>query len=222
MDTPIICVVGRSDAGKTTLLEKIVAELRSRGYRVGTIKHDVHGFDIDHEGKDSYRLFHAGSEATAILSPQKTALVRREAEEMSLRAAATSFMPGYDLVLAEGFKRQDRPKIEIVRSEIGTEPLCGPKGDGLVAFVSDVEMPGYDVPRFGLDDVGGICDFLVETFIKRQEQADVWAGLVVNGKRIPMKGFVQDFVARTVLGMVTALKGVAEPSEIEIKVRRKD
>jgi len=221
MDTPIVCIVGRSDSGQTTLIEKIIGELLARGFRVGTIKHDTHGFDIDHEGKDSYRLFHAGSEATAILSPQKTALVRREREEMSLRAVASSFMPGYDIILAEGFKRQDRPKIEIVRSAVGSDPLCAPKGEGLVALVTDTDIPGYDVPRFGLDDVAGVCDFLAETFMKRTDVADVWASLVVNGKRIPMKGFVQDLVARTVLGMVSALKGADAPVDVELRVRTK-
>ena len=81
---PIVSIVGKSDAGKTTLLEKLIPELKRRGYRVATIKHDAHQFEIDHPGKDSYRHFHAGADWTIIGSPAKLALVRRLERELSL------------------------------------------------------------------------------------------------------------------------------------------
>ncbi|GFP23998.1 molybdopterin-guanine dinucleotide biosynthesis adapter protein, partial [Candidatus Hakubella thermalkaliphila] len=74
---PVFAIVGKTDSGKTTLLEKLVAELKKRGYRVGTVKHDIHGFEVDHPGKDSWRHAQAGADTVAISSPQKLALIKK-------------------------------------------------------------------------------------------------------------------------------------------------
>ncbi len=77
MSCPVVSVVAKSGTGKTTLLEKLIHEMKRRGYRVGAIKHDAHSFEIDHEGKDSWRLTHAGADTTVITSPLQTAIIRK-------------------------------------------------------------------------------------------------------------------------------------------------
>ena len=154
---PLICIVGRSDSGKTTLLEKLLPELNKLELTVGTIKHDVHGFDIDRPGKDSWRHKQAGSRATIISSPAKMAMVRDTDHDHTLDELL-GFFRGFDLVLTEGYKREAKPKIEIYRPEAHPEPLC--RGDeNLVALVSDVAVD-LGVPRFGLEDAAGLAAFI--------------------------------------------------------------
>ena len=108
---PIISVVGKSGVGKTTFLEKLIAELKRRGYRVAAIKHDVHGFEIDRPGKDSWRLAQAGSDSVVIASPQRLALIKRLDGEMAPGEIA-ALLAEVDIILTEGYKRGDAPKIE--------------------------------------------------------------------------------------------------------------
>ncbi len=158
---PIISVVGKSGVGKTTFLEKLIAELKRRGLRVATIKHDVHGFEIDRPGKDSWRLAQAGSDSVVIASPQRLALIKRLEREMALSEIA-ALLNDIDIILTEGYKRGDAPKIEVSRRERGGGLLCAP--DELVAIVSDQPFD-LDVPQFGLDDAGGIVDLLEKKFL---------------------------------------------------------
>jgi len=153
---PVISVVGKSGVGKTTFLEKLIAELKRRGHRVATIKHDVHGFEIDRPGKDSWRLAQAGSDSVVIASPQRLALIKRLDGEMTLSEIA-ALLTDVDIILTEGYKRGDAPKIEVSRRERGGELLCTP--DELVAIVAD-QLFDLDVPQFDLDDARGVVDFL--------------------------------------------------------------
>lgn len=164
MVIPIISVVGKSGVGKTTFLEKLIAELKRRGYRVATVKHDVHGFEIDRPGKDSWRLAQAGSDSVVIASPQRLALIKRLDRELALSEIA-AFLTDIDIILAEGYKRGDAPKIEVSRRERGGELLC--TADDLVAIVSD-QLFDLDVPQFGLDDAEGIVNLLEEEFLSNQ------------------------------------------------------
>jgi molybdopterin-guanine dinucleotide biosynthesis protein B len=155
---PIVSVVGKSGVGKTTFLEKLIVELKGRGYRVATIKHDVHGFDIDRPGKDSWRLARAGSDSVVVASPQKLALIKRLDREMSLGEIA-ALLTDIDIIITEGYKRGDAPKIEVSRRARGGDLLC--KADELVAIVSDQPFD-LGVSQFGLDDAAGIADLLSE------------------------------------------------------------
>ena len=209
---PIVSVVGKSNVGKTTLLEKLIAELKQRGYRVGTIKHDVHGFDIDHPGKDSWRLAQAGSDAVVIASPQKLALIKRLEGELSLDEVA-SYIPDVDIILTEGYKRADKPKIEVYRQGVGDELLCSP--DELIAVVTDVALD-IPVPQFDLNDVSGLADFIEEKFLKHRSLPRV--SVLVDGKGVPIfKEFTRNIIARTIKGMASALHG-GEGQYIVIKV----
>lgn len=165
---PIISIVGKSDAGKTTLLERLVPELRARGYRIGTIKHDMHGFDIDHEGKDSWRHKQAGASTVVISSPKKVALVKDVETEETLDGLASKYFRDVDIILTEGYKKEDKPKVEVFRSQVHKAPLC--KGDkNLVAFVSDTSLD-LGVPHFELDDIKGLADLLEKRFLIKSSQ----------------------------------------------------
>jgi molybdopterin-guanine dinucleotide biosynthesis protein MobB len=162
---PIVSIVGKSDAGKTTLLEKLVSELTARGYRIGTIKHDVHGFDIDHEGKDSWRHKHAGARTVAISSPKKVAVIRDVETEETIDGLAAKYFQEVDIILTEGYKRESKPKIEVFRSQVHDKPLCK-NDDHLVALVSDIPLD-LGVPRFELNDIKGLGDFLEQRFLTK-------------------------------------------------------
>jgi molybdopterin-guanine dinucleotide biosynthesis protein B len=164
-DPPIVLIVGRSDAGKTTLIEKLLPRLTALGLRVGTVKHDVHGFSIDHPGKDSYRHKAAGAVQTILSSPQKLAMVRDTDHDHTLEELLPLFN-GVDLILTEGYKREARPKVEIFRPEVYADPLCR-EDDNLVALVSDASVD-LGVPRFGLEDLDGLAGFLKQRFVSGQ------------------------------------------------------
>jgi len=161
---PIVSIVGRSNSGKTTLIEKLIPILKRRGYRVGTVKHDVHGFEMDREGKDTYRHFHSGADGVLISSPKKMAFIKRVEPAPSLDELVEHFYSDMDIVITEGFKRLDKPKIEVFRSAVHPEPLCT-AADNRVALASDVELT-VDCPRFDIDDVESIADFIEARFLK--------------------------------------------------------
>ncbi len=163
MSARVVSIVGKSDSGKTTLIEKLIPALERKGVRVATIKHDAHRFDIDHPGKDTYRHFQAGARSVLIASPTKLALVKRLEAPMPLDDLLETYMSDADLILTEGYKSADKPKIEVFRRAAHVEPLCGP-GDNRVAMVTDDEV-ALDCPVFGLADVEGLADFLIERFV---------------------------------------------------------
>ncbi|MFH1139774.1 MAG: molybdopterin-guanine dinucleotide biosynthesis protein B [Pseudomonadota bacterium] len=159
---PLVLIVGRSDAGKTTLIEKLLPELKRLGLRVGSVKHDVHGFDIDHPGKDSYRHKQAGAEIAVISSPSKLAVIQDSDHDRTLDELL-HFFKGLDLVVTEGYKREARPKVEIFRSEAYPDPLCR-DDENLIALVTD-DAVDLGVPTFGLDDAVGLAAFLKQKFV---------------------------------------------------------
>lgn len=211
---PILSIVGKSDSGKTTLLEKLLPELTVRGYRVATVKHDVHGFEVDREGKDSWRHKQAGAHTVVISSPHKVALIRDVERDLTLEEIRDKFILDVDLILSEGYKKDVQPKIEVFRKEKHRELLCS-KEDHLVAIVSNVAFE-VGVPCFGLDDMKGLADFIEREFIRPRKGVRV--SLKVNGKRIPLNPFVEGFLAKTLKGMLGSLKG-CDPSEtVEIRI----
>lgn len=157
MAVPVFAFAAWSGTGKTTLIEKIVRELTARGLRVGVIKHDGHDFEIDREGKDSWRFTQAGAKVSVIASAEKTAAIRQEG--LGIRELIAS-VEGVDILLVEGWKNESLPRIGIARRATGkgfTAPV-----ETFLATVSDFEMPESPVPAFGLEDIEGICDFLME------------------------------------------------------------
>jgi molybdopterin-guanine dinucleotide biosynthesis protein B len=137
--------IGSSGSGKTTLITQILPLLRQHGLRVSAIKHAHHGFDIDKPGKDSFRYREAGAEEVMLVADGRWALLREEAEDVSL-AALTSRMTDVDIVLVEGFKLAQIPKIEVFRPSLG-KPAFFPDDPGIVAVASDtfVETNGREL-----------------------------------------------------------------------------
>lgn len=164
---PVVSVVAKSGTGKTTLLEKLIAELKGRGYRVGAVKHDAHSFDIDREGKDSWRLTQAGAATTVITSPAKVAVVKMNAAaEPTLAQTIECYFGDVDIVLTEGFKKSAMPKIEVHRAERSATLLCrGEEHDPTLLAVASDEPLELDVPVFGINDAPAICDFIVARFL---------------------------------------------------------
>jgi molybdopterin-guanine dinucleotide biosynthesis adapter protein len=154
---PVICIVGRSKSGRTSLMEKLIHELKGRGYRVGTVKHHSHpGFEVDQPGKDTWRHAQAGSDHVVIAAPDKVASIRRVEQEPGLYEIAAT-MTDVDVILAEGYLRSGKHRIEVVRAARSSEPICTP--DELLALATDLPL-AYDVPRFGLDDAAGLVDLI--------------------------------------------------------------
>jgi molybdopterin-guanine dinucleotide biosynthesis protein B len=161
---PVVSIVGKSDSGKTTLIEKLIPILKRRGYKIGTVKHDVHGFEMDREGKDTYRHFHSGADAVLISSPKKLAIIQRVEQERPLSELVEQYYRDLDLVITEGFKRVGMPKIEVFRSKVHEHPLCT-TADNRIAIASDIPIE-VDCPRFDIDDAEAIADFIEERFLK--------------------------------------------------------
>ena len=160
---PIISIVGSSNSGKTTLIEKLLPELKKRGYRIGVVKHAHHGFNIDKKGKDSWRHKIAGADTVLVSSPGKIAMVKDETCE-SLDCLQPYFTD-LDLVITEGYKREDKPKIEVFRKSIHPSPVCA-NNDHLVAMVTDSEID-IDVPTFAFEAVAAIVDLIESRFLTK-------------------------------------------------------
>jgi molybdopterin-guanine dinucleotide biosynthesis protein MobB len=153
-------VTGWKNAGKTGLMERLVAEITGRGYTVSTVKHAHHTFDVDQPGKDSHRHRIAGATEVLLASRNRFALMHelREAEEPSLETLLQKLSP-VDLVLVEGYKRDRHPKVEAFRAETGN-PLIATDDPTIRAVASDTVLT-TDRPLFDLNDTKGIADFIL-------------------------------------------------------------
>ena len=153
-------VVGYKNAGKTGLMERLVTEITARGLTVSTLKHAHHAFDIDHPGKDSFRHRTAGAHQVVLSSANRWAMMTelRGAPEPPLKDLIAQMAP-VDLVLIEGWKRDDHPKIEAYRAET-KNPLIAPNDPTIMAVASDTPM-SLDRPVFDLNDTTAIADFIL-------------------------------------------------------------
>lgn len=163
---PVVSVVSRhSNTGKTLVVCRIVEELKNRGYRVATIKHDAHDFEIDKPGKDSWKHSQAGSDIVILSSKSKFAMIEKVNEEYLIDEIVKKIENNkIDIVITEGYKSQNKPKIEVFRKEISKELVF--EGDNnLFAIVTDVKLKN-DVAQFGFDDINRLVDFIEIKFIK--------------------------------------------------------
>jgi len=217
----VVSIVGRKNSGKTTLIEGIIQELKKRGYRVGTIKHHSHDLeleDIDREGKDTYKHQLCGADAVVLSAPNKLMLFQIAKESQQIDDISRTYLQSMDIILTEGYKLEDKPKIEVFRRQIGGDEglLCNQKDNNLVAVTSDCNFD-LSIPCFGLDAYKDIADFIEQTVIQRVQPSKV--SLMVNGKNIPLNGFVRSFMRETILGIIRSLRGVPEnPKGIEIRL----
>ncbi len=162
MKPKIITIVGKSNSGKTTLLEKLITHLTQKGYKIGSVKHAHSGFEMDKEGKDSWRHKKAGAASTLVISEDKIAMIKDD--KASYIEKMQFYLADNDIILAEGFKRQNLPKIEIFRRQsVHKEPLCM-DDENLIAFVTNSDYK-LEVPTFGIEDIIEIADFIELNFL---------------------------------------------------------
>lgn len=157
----VIGIAGWSGSGKTTLIEKLIMHLSKEGRRVGTIKHAHHDFDIDIPGKDSHIHRTAGATQVLVSSSNRWALVTelRGSDELSFENALKQLTP-QDLVLVEGFKASNFPKLEIYRKELGKPPLYGTI-PGIIAVASDCSVElDPNTPLIDLNDFNAILHWV--------------------------------------------------------------
>ena len=156
MKQKILAVSGVKNSGKTTLLEQLIPALKARGLRVAIVKHDGHGFAADREGTDTCRLLQAGAMGAAIFDGEKFQMVKYAAvSEEDLIA----LYPEADLVLLEGFKWTDYPKIELVRKGNSESPVCDP--ETLIGLVTDTAARVPGVPTFDYSEIDALADHIV-------------------------------------------------------------
>lgn len=210
----VVCFIGRSKVGKTTLLERLLPELTGRGYRVVAVKHTSHPHELDVPGKDSWRLRQAGASVSIACTPELVVETRKTAEPVSLEELAAHYWD-YDLLLAEGFAQSPFRKVEVVRSDVSTE-LRAPLSER-IAIVSDVPVgePGL---RFSFDEIAPLADYIEDTQIKTARR-EMEISLVVDGKATPLNPFAQALFANILRAMVTPLKGVENPDRVSLSVR---
>jgi molybdopterin-guanine dinucleotide biosynthesis adapter protein len=157
----IIGVAGFKNSGKTTLVEKLVMHLTQQGYRVSTVKHAHHSFDIDHEGRDSFRHRKAGASEVAVISKERTAIIHelRGIEPPFLAEVLDKIQP-CDLVIVEGYKRDRHDKIEVRNLTLNHPNLAG-EDPTVVAIASTGPVTDAPVPVFNRDDVVALADFII-------------------------------------------------------------
>lgn len=161
----IIGITGWKNSGKTTLTEKLVAELVARGYRIATVKHAHHEFDIDHEGRDSFRHRKAGASEVAVVSSKRWAVIHElEGENEPPLDAVIARLAPCDLVIVEGYKREGHPKIEVRREGAKDATPLAPRDPSIIAIATDVNIAAESLPVFDLDDGAAIADFVCSLF----------------------------------------------------------
>jgi molybdopterin-guanine dinucleotide biosynthesis protein B len=164
----IIGLAGWSGSGKTTLVTSVIPVLVRRGFKVATVKHAHHEFDIDQPGKDSWLHRQAGASEVAIVSSRRWALIHElgAEPEPALPDVLAKISP-VDLVIVEGFKRHSHPKLEVYRAAVG-KPLLHPEDDCIVALATDSPLPQAQVPVLMLDDIEGIANVLAAEAMPRE------------------------------------------------------
>ena len=157
----IIGVAGFKNAGKTTLVEKLVTALTGQGYRVSTVKHAHHSFDIDHEGRDSFRHRKAGATEVAVVSAGRWAIIHelRQETEPPL-AEILAKLASCDIVIIEGYKRDNHDKIEVRNLALDHPKLAG-DDPTIVAIAANGTVAGAPVPVFDRDNVAALTQFII-------------------------------------------------------------
>ena len=178
----ISIVATKSGTGKTTLIEALIPILKEKNYNIGVLKHDAHKFEIDKEGKDSYRFVKAGADKMVISSKEKIAMIEKLKEEKDLEEILELFV-GMDLVIIEGYKNNGHPKIEVHRKEVDQKLLCENESLDRTKFlaVATDEKLNLDIEQLDINDVNKIAEFIEDKIIFK-----VRKGEINNGKNSRM------------------------------------
>jgi len=164
-ETPVVGFVGRSGAGKTQFLERLILFLRSKGWRLAVVKHTHRrGLQTDQPGSDSYRFWEAGANHVTLATPDRVVHTHRH-ETDPLLSEVIADIQGVDLILVEGYKSSSVPKLEVVRAESDRHPL--EHVSHRLAFITDVPELQNEGRWFGLGDVQGVAHFLIDAFVDK-------------------------------------------------------
>jgi molybdopterin-guanine dinucleotide biosynthesis adapter protein len=160
---PLFGIAGWKNSGKTTLMVGLIENFAGRGLRVAAVKHAHHAFDIDHEGRDSFRYKAAGAGTVAVSSARRFAIMT----ELKGRPEPTldelvRHIENVDIILLEGFKSGTHPKIEVRRREAASGPPLAPNDPAILAIAADFELEDATLPVFALDDIDSIAGFILE------------------------------------------------------------
>lgn len=159
---PVIGFSAYSGTGKTTLIEKLICKFKQHGYRIAVLKHDAHNFEIDKEGKDSWRFSKAGADITLISSKEKTAIIEQRERTF---AQNLQMIHDVDLILVEGYKQEDIPRIGISR-KANQKGLPHPVDNYIGVITDDEAITSDHIPVWGLDDIDEIFHFIEENFLQ--------------------------------------------------------
>lgn len=159
--TPVFGITGWKNSGKTQLVSRLVAEFSARGFKVSTVKHAHHNFDIDKPGADSYRHREAGAVEVALVSGRRWALMHelRDEVEPPLSAILPRLAP-CDLILIEGYKKENHPKIEARRTESADKGALAPDDPHILVIAADHTVQNTPLPVYDLNDISGLADFI--------------------------------------------------------------
>jgi len=212
---PIVSVVGKSDSGKTTLLEALLKILRQRGYRIAVIKHAADSFEPDAPNKDSWRLSQAGSEVAAVSSKDRLVIIRHLANDAGPQELVQYVGADCDLVLTEGFKQYPYPKIEVIRSEPGAEPVSPP--EQLLAIVTDKPLD-TKAPQFAREEAVEIANLIEQKYLTGAADG---IDLYVNDRYVPLDKAGRNLLLRTLVALVSGLKDIIPLRRLSVFMRRK-
>ncbi len=161
---PILAIVGFSNSGKTTLMEKLITALSAEGLDVCTMKHSHHQPEMDTPGKDSWRHKHAGAKGSLLVGPEQLLMVADIQKPLTPQEMADAYFPHVDLVLVEGYASMPCAKIEVVREARSTDMRCEPSE--LIAVVTDIQDLGVNIPKLDLNDTQQVTTFILD-WLKR-------------------------------------------------------
>lgn len=212
--TPVVAVVGPAGAGKTGLIKNLIREWTKRGRRVGNIATTE---PAETSPADSNQEWSCGAVCQVQFGPTTVQISLPPQANLTPETVAANYCLGCDLALLESRQRVHLPTIEVYRQDFGPHLLTR-KSKHLLAVVGDRPGGHQDKPCFRPDDLGAIVD-LVEAQIILLPAADRPVNLSVNGRRVPMLPFVQDMIANTVAGLVSALKSCETPQDIKLEIK---
>jgi molybdopterin-guanine dinucleotide biosynthesis adapter protein len=199
-----VAFIGRSKSGKTAIVEKLVRELRRRGFSVAAVKHAPHGFSLDESGSDSWKFDQAGAEEIMAVSRERLFLQRKIKPQDTLSALIRRYFPNMDWVLLEGGKGEANiPKIEVLRKGYSEDLL--PRISERIAVAADFDIK-VSVPLIRSDDISKMADLLEEKMAEKK----MTVKMKINGDDIPLNAFVQRMFSTTMQAMVSVLSGIPD------------
>ncbi len=216
--TSIVTFIGYHDSGKTTLVSNVVSHLKEMGYRVAVIKSsNESGVPFDTPDTDTYKHRQAGADSVLFVAPDQMVLQTGSCD-LSLVTLAHRYFSDVDIVIGEGFKHARRvAKIEVLRN---ADQDLRNEVHGIIAVATDLDVSGDYI--FRLHESREVAQFIEKRFLLGKSKGPETASLLIDGKKIPLKMFVQEALAGTVYGFIQSLKLTEDVEEIELRVKMKN